>query len=615
MNTLSATTSLLAHSLVWALLYSLWQGLLLYGCLFILMKAIPGISARLKHYLSFGAFSAVFIWFADTWVEQYEKLKGVIVYITQSGADMPTSTTPVNVVQGAEVNSSLVSNVVRSFEHSFPIIIGIYIAGVAVMLIRFGVNVLQVRTLKNKGLTEAGAEWNVFLLRWQRQFDISRKVKLFLSDKVNVPMMLGVIKPVILIPIATMNHLDTEQVEAILLHELAHIKRHDYLLNIFQAIVETILFFNPFVWLISGIIRREREHCCDDLVVACSASPLPYARALAILEARRINENSLALAATGHKNQLFNRIKRIMEMKKSNINYSQLTIILVAIIALTFTVAMFTFTPSFAQKAKKAKNDSTTVKSSYVYKFVTVDSNGKRNEVVKTSDTPLNDDEITHADNVTVNVALSKDGKSKTETMTIVKDEKDDELADAMKEVVLATKEAAKAMASINMKEINKEVESAEKELDAVDWDNVNAEIKRALAEVSKELNSAKMHKDMSIQIKRELERSKAALEEAGNHLPKHKKTVVKVVADGGNEEAEIEEVAGTDYEAMLNKMQQEGLINRSSKFKIEKEKDELYINGEKQPREVFMKYHEYLKDKTVAISGSKNTLTISVND
>jgi beta-lactamase regulating signal transducer with metallopeptidase domain len=107
--------------------------------------------------------------------------------------------------------------------------------------------------------------------------------------------------------------LTTQQVEAIFIHELTHIKREDYLLNLIQSITEAIYFFNPFVWIISSIIRREREHCCDDAVIRSGGNAIAYVRALAHLEEHRMTQTTLALSAIGTKNQLLNRIKRIME--------------------------------------------------------------------------------------------------------------------------------------------------------------------------------------------------------------------------------------------------------------------------------------------------------------
>src|SRR5690606_8513761 len=96
--------------------------------------------------------------------------------------------------------------------------------------------------------------------------------------------------------------------------------RHDYIINLFQSLLETIFFFNPFVWMISSAIRREREFCCDDEVVRRNGSPLTYAKALAQLEEIRHSKPVFALSLAENKNQLLNRIKRIME--KSAKNYS-----------------------------------------------------------------------------------------------------------------------------------------------------------------------------------------------------------------------------------------------------------------------------------------------------
>src|SRR4051812_12550625 len=93
MNTLSATTSLLTYSMAWAILNSLWQGLAVYGVLYILLKCFPDVNARIKHYTSFAALSTMALWFADTWLSQYQKLRGTTVYITNEGTDPSVTTT------------------------------------------------------------------------------------------------------------------------------------------------------------------------------------------------------------------------------------------------------------------------------------------------------------------------------------------------------------------------------------------------------------------------------------------------------------------------------------------------------------------------------------------
>src|SRR5207247_762569 len=119
------------------------------------------------------------------------------------------------------------------------------------------------------------------------------------SALVDVPTVVGCMRPVILLPIAAISNLTPSQIEAILAHELAHIRRHDYLVNLLQTLAETLLFYHPGVWWVSARIREEREHCCDDVAVEVCGDAVIYARALAELETWRVESTALTIAATG----------------------------------------------------------------------------------------------------------------------------------------------------------------------------------------------------------------------------------------------------------------------------------------------------------------------------
>ena len=114
--------------------------------------------------------------------------------------------------------------------------------------------------------------WQERLDRLARALRLSRPVALLESCLAEVPVVIGYVRPVILMPVGLLAGLPAGQVESILLHELAHIRRHDYLVNLLQTSVEGLLFYHPAVWWISGVIRAERENCCDDLVVATRAT-------------------------------------------------------------------------------------------------------------------------------------------------------------------------------------------------------------------------------------------------------------------------------------------------------------------------------------------------------
>ena len=137
-----------------------------------------------------------------------------------------------------------------------------------------------------------------------------RLIRIVELPHVDVPLVVGCLRPIVVLPIAAISQLNAAQVEAILAHELAHVRRHDYLVNLMQTLAETLLFYHPAVWWLSARIRDEREHCCDDVAVAVCGDPVGYAAALAELEAWRSGELSLAAAATG--GSLLNRVRRIL---------------------------------------------------------------------------------------------------------------------------------------------------------------------------------------------------------------------------------------------------------------------------------------------------------------
>ena len=144
--------------------------------------------------------------------------------------------------------------------------------------------------------------------RIARQFGLKRRVRLLRSALVDTPLVIGALKPVILLPAALITELPADQLEALLAHELAHVLRQDYLINLLQSVVETLLFYHPAVWWISSQVRKERENCCDDLAVNVACDRTVYVRALATVAGARAS--SMVPAATG--GLLVARLRRIL---------------------------------------------------------------------------------------------------------------------------------------------------------------------------------------------------------------------------------------------------------------------------------------------------------------
>ncbi|HEU5053147.1 MAG TPA: M56 family metallopeptidase, partial [Hanamia sp.] len=320
-----------AAALGYTILYSLGQAFVIFLCLRIVLKFIPNASANLKYALSYCAYLGIGFWFFVTLFRQFSMAQQQFViqnyFNTHSFANAAADNT--------SSGSSLLS---LSFLYDYlPLVVAFYLLGIVVYSIWLSFNFFQTSLLKSKGLHELDYEWNEHIISLARRMKISRKIQTYFSSKVNTPMMIGFIKPVILLPLAAMNHLSPQQFESILMHELAHIRRNDYLLNIIQTVLDTLLFFNPFTWWITKYIREEREKSCDEMVLQLS-DPFHYARALLALE-EPVRNQPLVMTAVNSRSHLFQRIKNIMEMKNKQINYRQKFITLIVIAIATVSVA------------------------------------------------------------------------------------------------------------------------------------------------------------------------------------------------------------------------------------------------------------------------------------
>lgn len=333
----------LVKAIGWSILHSLWQGAIIYALLFVALMAWPRMNARLKHNLAFGSLFLIFASFCFTFFSVFE---------------LP-STTSVG-IRAIEINQTAYQNLLKlggslnfKTEAYFPVVVCVYAVGIIFQLIILSSGYFKLKKLKAASTLAIPAAWSAIFESTVAQLKINKTVKFYLSAKVNVPLVVGFFKPVVLFPVALATQLDIQQVEAILIHELSHIRRNDYLINLVKTCIETMLFFNPFVWLTTKFIQIEREHACDDLVVNFTGTPLTYAHALLKLELLKDKETpALSLAATGQNQHLYQRIKRITNMKTNYINAKQQFFILTLAIATVASLAWINPTKKAEAKAK-----------------------------------------------------------------------------------------------------------------------------------------------------------------------------------------------------------------------------------------------------------------------
>ena len=196
--------------------------------------------------------------------------------------------------------------------------------------------------LRHKNIYKAGNAWENRVHQLANSLGIRRIVTIAESGLAKVPMVVGHLKPLILIPVGLLTALSTDEIEAILVHELAHIRRADYLVNLLQSLVEIIFFFNPAVLWISALIKTERENCCDDIAVAQSSSKVTYIKALVSCQEYDNTSPAYAMALKGSKNHLKNRVTRIISNNNQSLNRVEKSLLAIALVTAGLGTVAFT---------------------------------------------------------------------------------------------------------------------------------------------------------------------------------------------------------------------------------------------------------------------------------
>jgi uncharacterized protein involved in exopolysaccharide biosynthesis/beta-lactamase regulating signal transducer with metallopeptidase domain len=305
----------IAQRLGWALLHSLWQGALVAALFGLLRAGLRRASAHQRYLAGCGALAVLAALPVATLVCNWTPMPeggataGLFLSGVYHGVPGPATGPLPGSVLGIPTFSSFQS-ILDLLGRLAPSLAGAWLLGVVVLSLRLGRGCCWVRRIRSQAGDLPDTDLIERLNDLRLRLGISRPVRLLRSALVEVPAVVGWLRPVILLPAATMAGLDPAQLEAILAHELAHIRRFDYLVNACQCAVEILMFYHPAVWWISRCVRDERENCCDDLVVAVCEDRLTYARALATLEKSRAELPELAFAASG--GPLLQRIRRLL---------------------------------------------------------------------------------------------------------------------------------------------------------------------------------------------------------------------------------------------------------------------------------------------------------------
>ncbi len=496
------------EALGWTLLHSLWQGALVAVVLGILMLLMKKNSAQIKYLVSFLSLLIMVSWSINTFVHSYRyakeksQIKNEILsnpnylreVFTKNDAKIAENSTAT--VQQMETKNFDRLKIRSFFQRNFVTVVAIWIIGLLILLLRMISGFIYTRKLKRNRLINLEPQFLTLIEEYAGKLQIKRKVKAFLSPLVKSPVTFGVIKPIILFPVATFTGLSIKDVEAIIAHELAHIVRHDYLFNIFQSLIETIFFFHPAVWMISQQIRNERENSCDNIAINITGDKNAYIKSLAKVQISQMEHEQLAMTFAASKGGILQRIKRLQTQVAMNTNFSEkLIAIFVVVIGLTlvsFTMSaeQITTEENNGRRAYFDSNQSDTTLLGEVNQ-VKIDSLKKEiNEQIASGEIP--ESSIDELEKV-LEVAMSESNDTLSAKMML-------EVQAAMNGIDFsgllntALKEASDAINEINFDSISQQIRAD------IDFDELNQEMREASLEI--ENAKAEMQAEMAAAMK-----------------------------------------------------------------------------------------------------------------
>ncbi|MEM9918922.1 MAG: M56 family metallopeptidase [Bacteroidota bacterium] len=305
------------YALGWTVLHSLWQGVALAMLMAVVLAGLQNKSAKLRYEIASFTLFGLLISSVCTFIYMYDSA----IDFTAITADSAPSITVIAAQSGEQSGHFLngfLYTCTKYFDQHLPIIVSLWMLGLAFFALRLLGGYAYVQRLRYRHNQPLEQPWQIKLERLMEALPVRRSVALLESALVSVPMVVGYLKPAILLPLGAVNNLSQQEIEAILAHELAHIRRNDYLINIILSVVEALYYFNPAAWWIAANIRSERENCCDDIAIRLCGNSLTYAKALVRLQ--EFDQGAVpafAMPFAGGKKQLLQRIRRILNQPQN----------------------------------------------------------------------------------------------------------------------------------------------------------------------------------------------------------------------------------------------------------------------------------------------------------
>jgi len=305
----------------WALVHFLWQGLLVWLGAALSLRLLNRAKASARYAVSCAALLLCL----------GLPLFGVLRNLPASAAPADSQTVSALRLEAAVQLEPLppqvqVRSLAQRLDAQLPLIVLIWSLGAGLLALRFASGLAWVRNLRRRESLPEADHWQARLVHLSEALGLRRAVILKVVRGIESPVAAGLWRPVILMPASILTGMPPELVEALLAHELAHIRRHDYLVNLLQSAIEVLLFYHPAVWWISHRIRIEREQICDDLAARALGEPRRLALALKELDLLQLATPHLAQGA--HGGNLMSRIRRLFQPEPRPLAWKALASIL-----------------------------------------------------------------------------------------------------------------------------------------------------------------------------------------------------------------------------------------------------------------------------------------------
>jgi len=501
------------NALGWNLFHIIWQGFLLAFILAVILQFLKNKSAQIRYLV---AYLSLFL------------LVALSVYNFSNNLNRTTNITSHEIIDNGnfeldDKNLTGFSNTeslnpmfdqlktkIKKIDKYFPLIVNLWLFGVLISILKFILGFLYTQKLKNNYIQEISGIWHKKFKCLQAQLKVNKVIRYLESGLVKSPVVIGYFKPCILIPAEMLTGMPSNQIEAIIAHEIAHIRRNDYILNVLQSLVETLFFFHPAVWFISSQIRKERENSCDDLALTVCKESTVYAKALVSIQELSLKRHYSAVAFSGRKKHLLNRVKRMIMKQQDNLPTGRIKsnftdkLIASAIIISAMIALSFTYTAKTSEYIEERNYSQEIVKSVSSIK-TSIDSPIHKESKISAKDTihyhkghyelEIDDNKVikTYKKNgkkTTLEFKL-KNGKAydlyvngeKIPEDKYAQYEKDiDETIDDIENAKMDIKEAIEEVNEIDLEKIQLEVQEAMKDVH-IDMEEIQKEVARAMEE------------------------------------------------------------------------------------------------------------------------------------